>query len=131
MVQEEWAGKVVAAEAAAARQVAAIQATVAARDSSISELQADVQARDEGIAQLHELVASLEAGKAELARQLAVATAQLEAAGRLRLQLERGFAEERELVAALQTQVSRLAGGSELGAAIRMLPSFDCFFQGW
>lgn len=61
------------AQAAGERQLAAAQATIAARDQTVAQLQAAVEERDESISQLSQTVEALEAGKAELARQVGIA----------------------------------------------------------
>lgn len=69
-LQAEWGGKVAEAQAAGERQLAAAQATIAARDQTIAQLQAAVEERDGSISQLNQAVEALEAGKAELERQV-------------------------------------------------------------
>ncbi|KAL4437271.1 hypothetical protein ABPG75_004410 [Micractinium tetrahymenae] len=114
--EEEWAGKLrdaeaarekalAAAQAAGERQVAAVQAEVAARDGAIAELEGELAARDDRIERLGGLLAALEGGKAELARQVAALQQQLEAAQARGRQLEAALREEHQLVGDLQAQV--------------------------
>ncbi|PRW45489.1 Kinesin-related 3 [Chlorella sorokiniana] len=115
-IEADWSGKVTEAQAAGECQLAAAQATIAARDQTIAQLQAAVGKRDDSINQLSHMVEALEAGKAELARQVAALQGELQAAHHQRRHAEAAAAqrqreweaaldEERQLVAALQTQV--------------------------
>ena len=88
--------------------MAAVEATVAARDDAIAQLQQEVEARDSHIAHLSAAVAALEAGKAELAAQVAALQGQLAAEAQRGRQLEAALEEEEQQVEELQVQVGVL-----------------------
>ena len=88
--------------------MAAVEATVAARDDAIAQLQQEVEARDSHIAHLSAAVAALEAGKAELAAQVAALQGQLAAEAQRGRQLEAALEEEEQQVEELQVQVGAL-----------------------